>query len=576
MAGRRRALIVANDRYEHEGLKHLLAPGADAEALAGVLGDPGIGDFEVRVVRNEPAHVIQGHIEDLFSEARPEDVLLLHFSCHGLKSESGELFFAAGNTRPHRLGSTATSADFVQRCMRTSRSRSVVLLLDCCYGGAFSKGVTVRAAGDMNVLGSFPGGRLGGGRGRAVITASSAMEYAFEGDQLADDHSRQPSVFTSALVEGLATGDADRDQDGWVSLNELYDYVFDRVREQNPHQTPSRDVEMQGELYVARRSRPVTTAAPLPPELQAVIDHPIAGVRAGAVQELARLNRGRHAGLALAATSALERLARDDSRTVAAAAAAALAGTDEGRADEGRADEGRADEGRADEGAARDEAADAPVRPAGPARDGARRGIGSRRWIIAGGAALVLAGAATTTALLLARSGDGGRPRQSVTGRQFTETSPWRLVIQDATQGNDPGCDVTVTGAGKPVPVASPTEVYSPLAVQVRESGTFTWTTNSAGCIVLHRPGAGAAQLPFVTTTRGDTDAFAVQGPVTVQVLTDNGNGTCGFVLHDATDGRPVAIASAAPSAAAATLDPAGSTSVYLANPYCDVRVAAK
>jgi hypothetical protein len=66
-----------------------------------VLGDPEIGGFEVRVVRNEPAHVIGEHIEDLFSESRPDDVLLLHFSCHGLKSESGELFFAASNTRPH-------------------------------------------------------------------------------------------------------------------------------------------------------------------------------------------------------------------------------------------------------------------------------------------------------------------------------------------------------------------------------------------------------------------------------------------------------------------------------------------
>jgi len=328
----RKALIVANDEYEHEGLKHLLAPAADAQALAGVLGDARIGGFDVRVVRNEPAYVIEGQIEDLFSDSRSEDVLLLHFSCHGLKSESGELFFAARNTRPNRLGSTAISADFVQRCMRASRSRSIVLLLDCCYGGAFSHGVTVRAAGDVNVLDSFPGGRLGGGRGRAVITASSAMEYAFEGDQLAADHSQRPSVFTSALVEGLATGDADRDQDGWVSLNELYDYVFDRVREQNPHQTPSRDVEMQGELYLARRSRPVTRPAPLPPELQEVIDHPLAGVRGGAVQELTRLLQGRHAGLALAARRALERIAHDDSRTVAAAAASALAASDSDRA----------------------------------------------------------------------------------------------------------------------------------------------------------------------------------------------------------------------------------------------------
>ena len=199
MAGRRRALIVANDVYEHEGLGRLRAPAADAQALAGVLGDPGIGGFDVQVVRNESAHVIQGRIEDLFADSRPEDVLLLHFSCHGLKSEAGELFFAASNTLPNRLGSTAVSAEFVQRCLRMSRSRSIVLLLDCCYGGAFGRGVTVRAAGDANVLDSFSGGRLGGGRGRAVITASSATEYAFEGDRLADDHS-SPSVFTAALA----------------------------------------------------------------------------------------------------------------------------------------------------------------------------------------------------------------------------------------------------------------------------------------------------------------------------------------------------------------------------------------
>src|SRR6266545_4402067 len=174
MAGRREALIVANDVYEHEGLGRLRAPAADAQALASVLGDPGIGGFDVQVVRNESAHVIQGRIEDLLADRRPDDVVLLHFSCHGLKSESGELFFAARNTRPNRLGSTAVPADFVQRCIRASRSRSIVLFLDCCYGGAFSQGVTVRAAEDVNVLDSFPAGRLG--RGRAVITASSATE----------------------------------------------------------------------------------------------------------------------------------------------------------------------------------------------------------------------------------------------------------------------------------------------------------------------------------------------------------------------------------------------------------------
>ena len=324
MTGQRRALIVANDEYRHDGLRRLLAPAADAEALARVLGDPAIGDFEVTVVRNESAHAINAHIEDLFADSRADDVLLLHFSCHGLKNDAGELYFAATNTRPDRLGSTAVSADFVQACMRASRSRSIVLLLDCCYGGAFSQGVTVRAAGDAHVLDSFPADGLGGGRGRAVITASSSMEYAFEGDQLAADSAPHPSIFTAALVEGLSTGDADRDEDGWVSLNELYDYVFDRVRDRNPHQTPSRAVEMQGELFLARSRRRRIRAAAVPPDLLAATTDTNMFARLGAVTELRSRLLSDNLPAAVGAGEVLAEIVRSDIQYVAEAAAAAL------------------------------------------------------------------------------------------------------------------------------------------------------------------------------------------------------------------------------------------------------------
>lgn len=324
MNGQRKALIVANDEYEQAALRDLLAPIADAEALCQVLGDPQIGDFTVQVVRNEPCHIIQAQIEEMFSESRSDDLLLLHFSCHGLKSESGELFFAASNTRPKLLGSTAIPAQFVLRCMRTSRSRSAVLLLDCCYGGAFAQGSTVRAAGDINVLDSFPQGRLGGGRGRAVITASNAMEYAFEGDRLAEDQRGRPSVFTSALVEGLATGDADRDEDGLISLDELYDYVFDKVQEQNPHQTPSRHFELEGELYLARSRRRRVRPAPIPPDLLAAITDQNMYTRRGAVIELQSRLTSKELRVAAGAFEALAELAHNDIPYVADPAAAAL------------------------------------------------------------------------------------------------------------------------------------------------------------------------------------------------------------------------------------------------------------
>jgi hypothetical protein len=316
--GRRSALIVANYRYSDPGLRELRAPASDAKALAGVLQDPQIGGFEVRTLLNEPAHLVNLAVEEFFADRRPDDLLLLHFSCHGVKDEEGELYFAATDTNIRRLGATAVAADFVNRRMGRSRSRRVVLLLDCCYAGAFERGLTARAGTRVGIEEHF------GGHGRAVITASSAMEYSFEGAELADSHEPAPSVFTSALVEGLKTGEADRDQDGLVGLDELYDYVYDKVRLATPNQTPGKWLSVQGELYIARRSRPVTTPSAVPPELQEAMKSPFVGVRVGAVQELARMLQSRHAGQVLAAKLALEHLVDDDSRAVAGAAEHAL------------------------------------------------------------------------------------------------------------------------------------------------------------------------------------------------------------------------------------------------------------
>jgi hypothetical protein len=317
--GRRSALILASYDYEDPGLRMLRAPARDAEAFARVLMDPEIGNFEVRTVLNQEAHVVRLAVEEFFAERKPDDLLLLHFSGHGVKDDSGELYFAAADTRLLRLESTAVSAAFVNRQMSRSRSRRVVLLLDCCYAGAFERGMVPKADKAVHVEEQF------GGRGRAVITASGAMEFAFENAELTASSELRPSVFTRAVVEGLETGDADHDQDGMVDLDELYDYVYDRVRDATPNQTPGKwTFALQGDLYIARSRAPVTRPAPLPDSVQQALDQPLGWIRLGAVHELERLLGGSHAGLALAARLTLERLRDDDSRAVAVAATAAL------------------------------------------------------------------------------------------------------------------------------------------------------------------------------------------------------------------------------------------------------------
>ena len=56
--------------------------------------------------------------------------------------------FAASNTVLVGWARTAVAAELVSRRMSRSRSRRVVLLLDCCYAGAFERGLVARAGRD--------------------------------------------------------------------------------------------------------------------------------------------------------------------------------------------------------------------------------------------------------------------------------------------------------------------------------------------------------------------------------------------------------------------------------------------
>jgi hypothetical protein len=323
--GQRKALVVVTDHYVHPALSQLAAPSVDAAELVDVLGAPNLGDFAVQVVADADSWTVAETVEGLLGDCDSSDLILMHFSCHGIKDDAGELYLATSNTSPNRLASTAVDSSLLNRLMQRSRARRVVLFLDCCYGGAFERGAVARAGGDIDVASQFDQQRLGGGRGRVVITASSAMEYAFEGSTLTEGSASSPSIFTGALVEGIRTGAADRDQDGQVALHELYDYVHDKVKEETPHQTPCKwEFGMQGDIYIARNPNRRIVPSPLSPELMELVRHPHTAVRCAAVDELERLAISPALPLAAGARLALGDLISDDSRRVHTAATAAL------------------------------------------------------------------------------------------------------------------------------------------------------------------------------------------------------------------------------------------------------------
>jgi uncharacterized caspase-like protein len=155
----RSALIVASSRYSDRKLRRLRAPTHDAEQLAEVLANPEIGAFDVVVLFDKPEHVVRRKLATFFGDRGRDDLLLLHFSCHGVKDEDGALYFAAADTDLEHLDASAVSAEFVNRLMTRSLSRRIVLLLDCCYAGAFGRGVRPERV----VASSLRSGSMGAG-----------------------------------------------------------------------------------------------------------------------------------------------------------------------------------------------------------------------------------------------------------------------------------------------------------------------------------------------------------------------------------------------------------------------------
>lgn len=183
--------------------------------MASVLKNPDIGGYDdVKVVKNEPAHKVNREIQGFFSNRNRNDLLLLYFSCHGVKDEDGRLYYAAIDTDRKLLASTAISAIFVNERIASSRSRRQVLVIDCCYSGAFVKGFLTRADKKIHT-----GEYFEQGLGRIVLTASDSMQYSFEEDKLQVEVNKPGSIFTRAIVEGLATGNADLNEDGLVSYD---------------------------------------------------------------------------------------------------------------------------------------------------------------------------------------------------------------------------------------------------------------------------------------------------------------------------------------------------------------------
>jgi hypothetical protein len=263
------ALLIGVGNYEHpDDVKSLASPPKDVAAMQRILLNAQVGEFSEVIPLIDPDPMqMQEAIETLYRDRDKNDLVLLFFSGHGIKDDSGKLHFATRLTRKTPRGeliqSTAVSARFVQEIMGKSRSRRQVMILDCCFSGAFDPALNSKDDGSLDVQGQL------GAEGRVVLTSSSSTQYSFE------QQGSDLSIYTRFLVEGIETGAADRDNDGKVSVRELqeaapkmnpkiivlkdegFDVVFAKAQISDPKLRYRKEAEryaMRGEISLVGRT----------------------------------------------------------------------------------------------------------------------------------------------------------------------------------------------------------------------------------------------------------------------------------------------------------------------------------
>ena len=249
-----RAIVIGINQYHH-GIAPLQTAVQDAQVLAATLKN----DHGYQVVELLDEAATLAGLQQLFEEKLPQtvtdkDCLLIYFAGHGIakqaslngakpgspETEGPVGYLIPQDARPEDEG-TFLSMQAMYRAVEKLPCRHFLLILDCCFAGAF------RWASTRDVL--VPEFmyrerflRFQSQPAWQVLTSASHDQKAL--DILRDNRGmaqgdRDHSPFATALFEALASDEADFTKDKVITATELYLYLRNSVETKSKErQTP--------------------------------------------------------------------------------------------------------------------------------------------------------------------------------------------------------------------------------------------------------------------------------------------------------------------------------------------------
>ena len=247
-SGNRWAVLVGANGYEDEvnyGRLHVCVKDVNAVRRRIVAG--GFAPERIRLLTDdvdEPPtrNNILTSLKATADATAPDDLLLFYYSGHG-DERGGESYLVARDGRRLTLSDTAVPISRIKEMIEQAPARAKVIVLDACHAGAdVGKGRRTMSEGFIRRV-------FEQAEGLAILASCKQGQLSYEWRE------RVCSVFTHYLLHAL-TGQADRDNKGFVTVQDVSRHVTDGVKlwasQHKTSQTPTLQYTVAGDIILVR------------------------------------------------------------------------------------------------------------------------------------------------------------------------------------------------------------------------------------------------------------------------------------------------------------------------------------